>query len=720
MQNNNISVKVCGNPDSNAGFQPLILFNSPRIDIQDKGYAGFDNCPFFFTIRKYADRSVYKLVKNNVRSHGATRAGSLEIAFSIPKNHKLDNGLTPYDVLVRLKDEFISKCMTLRDPVLDIYEFSSPRIDQNVLDDFLKQFTVSPQMMPDRKMAPGGPVGYIVKDDQGIRQLFTDTDFPEFDRFSEVIVASDATNPNYIPVQDIQVPRQKTYKVICDGKLAGVCTDPDGVIKFTSNKNPKYYDNETVEFTIRQLKNGEFSHEGITLNEATEEVSVSTRNWDTPKQVRVALDFNHPGARQFFLANTNLLKVFTADGRRVNLANDLSFTLLGEEIALLDGIRASVLNDPACPFRFVNSLIAGDQLLITVEEKKRQEIPPHQPGGQNMPRGNGYSNNQRYGNANIYNSGGAGNQPPYDGSGLKNYPGTGDNQPPIGRKPKLLNMENKDSILVFASIAAFLLLVAGFFCGYFSRPWIEEKFFGSKEEITSSVAEDPISTSAPMTEEKARAFLAEVTENLNNASLTFDEIDSIYKQYTENIGTIKQIGDDNAYAQIEYYNKIVQYIKNDNIDSLINQLKTDPEFEGHINSVHNEILKKMAANPGLHKEITDISNFTELNDLYMYHCPECDYTSETKEELDKHILKEHPTFDCDQCNKTFGTKEELTKHKTDAHKPTPANATTSDKPTQTTPSAKTQKFTCEICGKDTWFKTEKELKVHKKEKHNER
>ena len=106
-----IAVKICGNPDSNSGFTPIFLFNSPSFSIEDEFYVGFDNCSFFYTIRTTNTQTIYKLVKNNVRSYGASRAGSLVIAFSIPKGYALGNGYTPYDVLSKLKDTFLERCM---------------------------------------------------------------------------------------------------------------------------------------------------------------------------------------------------------------------------------------------------------------------------------------------------------------------------------------------------------------------------------------------------------------------------------------------------------------------------------------------------------------------------------------------------------------------------------------------------------------------------------
>lgn len=101
--NHNISVKVCGNPESSGGFGPILLLNNPSFVVEDQFYVGFDKNSFFFTITTYQTQTVYKLVKNNVRSSGAFRAGSLVIAISIPKNTNWREGTLPMMSCVRSK-----------------------------------------------------------------------------------------------------------------------------------------------------------------------------------------------------------------------------------------------------------------------------------------------------------------------------------------------------------------------------------------------------------------------------------------------------------------------------------------------------------------------------------------------------------------------------------------------------------------------------------------
>ena len=254
--NKYIAVKICGNPDSNSGFTPIFLFNSPSFSIEDEFYVGFDNCSFFYTIRTTNTQAIYKLVKNNVRSYGASRAGSLVIAFSIPKGYALRNGCTPYDVLSKLKDTFLERCMTCKDAVRETYEFNQGRIDLKILDDVAQVFFIEPKSCPNRIMPPNAPKGYIVKNNLEIEQFFHDTNYPEFDNFSEIIIADSVTQTNYIPINNIQIPRRINYSIYVNGKFERSCDDLNEQLTALSNKPKEYYDNKSVTFTIQELKDG--------------------------------------------------------------------------------------------------------------------------------------------------------------------------------------------------------------------------------------------------------------------------------------------------------------------------------------------------------------------------------------------------------------------------------------------------------------------------------
>lgn len=365
--NKNISVKICGNPDSNSGFDNILIFNSPSFDVPDIAYGGFDNCSYFYTITTCKSQNIFKLVKNNVRSHGAIRPGNLVIAFSIPKNYKLDGGFTPYDVLGKLKDEFLKRCMTLKDAVRETYEFNSERIDQHILDDVAKEFTISPSPSPHRVMNPNATKGYIVKTDAEIERLFHDINYPEFDNYSEVIVAESVSQTSYTLISNIQIPRIHNYAVYVNGTLKGTYNDVKQTLCVSSEADPKYFENKKVLFTIQDLKDGNF-YTGIKINEAEEKIEISTKGWEIPKERKIKLRFFPEESEQCFIKNRDLLHIKRANNP-IRLDSDMSFTLIGNDIADIENGRITVLVTENNKYKLSSFSIKGDNLIINVEKK---------------------------------------------------------------------------------------------------------------------------------------------------------------------------------------------------------------------------------------------------------------------------------------------------------------------------------------------------------------
>lgn len=371
---------MSGNQIASTGFVPLLLYNNPDIDIPDKGYVGFDNCSYFYTITTSESQNIFKLVKNNVRSAGAIRPGNLVIAFSLPKHYKLDGGFTPYDVLGKLKDEFLRRCMTLKDAVRDAYEFNSGRIDQHVLDEVASEFTISPSPSPNRIMNANAPKGYIVKSDTEIEKLFHDINYPEFDNYSEVIVAESVSQTSYTLINNIQIPRPKSYSIYVDGVFKMACADLNQTLTASSNSSPEYYDNKNVHFTIQNLKDGDILP-GIELQEVNERVLISTQGWATPKTRRIELQIVPREFENYFFTNRNLLKIIWPHGI-IRLDQDLSFTLEGEQIAEIKKGTIKVSLEQNGKFTLSKYAIYGNELRITVEEIKRQVVQNPQGAGQ--------------------------------------------------------------------------------------------------------------------------------------------------------------------------------------------------------------------------------------------------------------------------------------------------------------------------------------------------
>lgn len=379
--NHNISVKVCGNPESSGGFGPILLLNNPSFVVEDQFYVGFDKNSFFFTITTQPTQTVYKLVKNNVRSSGAFRIGSLVIAISIPKNYKLEGGYTPYDVLCALKDEFLKKCMTCKDPVRETYEYNAGKIDGHVLDEVVEKFSLTPFDMPNRVMTTNGPVGYIVATEEKIKELFQDVNYPEFDNFKEVVVATTVHTTSYVLINNIQIPRPQKYEVIVDGKRKGFYSNLNEKIPVECHsKSSDYYDNLSWEFSIQDLIDDHVSHEGVVLDTGQERVIVNTKLWGTPKKKKVFLAIFPEEDADYFIRNPWELEVtlLSSNTRKTIVVSKerLVIALQGKEIAALKDGGIQVDTTPQSKYVVIKQKLVEDELHVEVAQRKRPSPVP--------------------------------------------------------------------------------------------------------------------------------------------------------------------------------------------------------------------------------------------------------------------------------------------------------------------------------------------------------
>ena len=276
MANSNISVRVNGRPASNSGHIPLVSINSPQFQLEDKEYVGFNDNSYFFTVKIVENYVIYKLVKNNVRSHNAIRPSTFHIAFSIPKGFQLANENTPYDVLKTLLDVFLNKCLECKDTVRGTYEFKDGLVDQHVLDEAASSFSIIPCEAPWRVMNTKGSIGYYIGDDQTIKQILADIQYPEFQKFSEIVLANSSNGSTYAPIDNLEIPRKIAYSLYIDNQLEGVVTDEAVPISINSHEDPICYTNKTLAFTIEEALAGKVS-EHVYINKAAETIRVSTQ-----------------------------------------------------------------------------------------------------------------------------------------------------------------------------------------------------------------------------------------------------------------------------------------------------------------------------------------------------------------------------------------------------------------------------------------------------------
>lgn len=378
MANSNISVRVNGRPASNSGHIPLVSINSPQFQLEDKEYVGFNDNSYFFTVKIVENYVIYKLVKNNVRSHNAIRPSTFHIAFSIPKGFQLANEVTPYDVLKTLLDVFLNKCLECKDTVRGTYEFKDGLVDQHVLDEVVSSFSIIPCETPWRIMNTKGSIGYYLGDDQTIKQILADIQYPEFQKFSEIVFANSANGSTYVPFDNLEVPRKIAYSLYIDNQLDHVVTDEATPISINSHEDPICYTNKTLTFTIEEALAGKVS-EHIHINKAAETIRVSTQGLAIEKVTTIQIVVVPNDYQQYFVEKRPFLLI--GQNGAIEIDRNLCFTLRGIENSqeFKNSIRPELTRNEYVLKAFT---LYGNEMSLTIEPKpqiKPKELTPTKP-----------------------------------------------------------------------------------------------------------------------------------------------------------------------------------------------------------------------------------------------------------------------------------------------------------------------------------------------------
>lgn len=712
--NKYIAVKICGNPDSNSGFTPIFLFNSPSFSIEDEFYVGFDNCSFFYTIRTTNTQTIYKLVKNNVRSYGASRAGSLVIAFSIPKGYALGNGYTPYDVLSKLKDAFLERCMTCKDAVRETYEFNQGIIDLKILDDVAQDCSIEPKSSSNRIMTPNAPKGYIVKNNLEIEQFFHDTNYPEFDNFSEIIIADSVTQTNYIPINNIQIPRRINYSIYVDGKFERSCDDLNEQLTAFSNKPKEYYDNKSVDFTIQELKDGKII-DGFTFDEIQERIDISTLNWAKPKSERFWIRIEPPKKFDNSLINRNLIKVVSTSGI-IRLDNDLSFTLIGEQIADLRNLRYSLADNLRGKYKISSCKMNGDMITIAIDtirmasdiEQQHRKFPPIPVPQDKLPvidvqifiedllklTGNVSQINTEFKSgedtfcSQIVSFHNTKSSRTYEGHFYvpKSNPDghiefsikdtiwmSQQIMPSSDDIYQLRNFNKKKKSFVkrnrgFVKLLAFALSILLFFILGFVAHNPLQSFFATPNTNQTSNGTEPHDTIAynRLTDEEANAILKNAEGRLKAEDVSFEEIEIFYQKYNEDSVTL-QLQDKANFGgkicnRIKDYYSISNDIKSGNYDRVYDSISHINSL--HIFDIHKKIIKKITEGEDPRsKYMNEYSSFKSFSDIDKKLSASSNVSDVRNMERDNHQSNkrnekkekaeqnESAYYDCEKCKK---------------------------------------------------------------------
>lgn len=283
-ENKYISVKVCGSPAPSLGYETLIMWNSPNIEVKDRNYEGMGKNSYFFSICIEQKQIVYSLIKNYIHAHGAIRQSNLTIALSIPRGYRLAGGASPYDALIDLKDTFLQECMICRDEIIETYEFKEERPPLDVLDETAKKYPLVEFPSPWHIMPKSAPIGCLITAENSVKELMRDVQYPEFEKYSEVLIADTVSGSlRFTPIVGLEIPRKPEYNIIVDGKQCRKTNNIKDRISISFANYGRAYRCKDICFTINDLLNGDII-EGVWFDGEKETINVSTVAYLKPRE----------------------------------------------------------------------------------------------------------------------------------------------------------------------------------------------------------------------------------------------------------------------------------------------------------------------------------------------------------------------------------------------------------------------------------------------------
>ena len=294
---NKIAVRIHGNRVGNAGFEPILSLNatSEFPQLVYEGCPGMASNPFYFTIQISNQYIRYMLLHNNVRSFGAAREGLLKMAIGIPRGYRLDGEKNPYNLLLQIKDYFVSTYMD--EGLNNVYSFKETINSEDLKKGvglILSDYPLIPATnQPYRPMATdsGHPAVLLISRDR-IGMLFKDVQYSEFSPYNQIVVAEQGDKTQYFVDLSgrIQIPRKPNIQLFLNNNELPVPADGNVNINVLSalNKSLEAYENQQLQFKVEDILNGSMKP-GVSYDPLNERIDCNVPLTKKTKRIYIRL-----------------------------------------------------------------------------------------------------------------------------------------------------------------------------------------------------------------------------------------------------------------------------------------------------------------------------------------------------------------------------------------------------------------------------------------------
>ena len=294
---NIIKLRISGNPNSQGGFNALINKGviPQGIIEEDRPFPISDN-PGICLCHK-DDQILYVLHDSKVVPSDAERDGRLTILMSIPKGFTIQNGTSPYEVLMEIYKFFVDNCMT---PIegSEVKRFKTMDAIFAQSEDckaILNKYELEKGSLEYYTMATSGTAATLNVPTSKLNEFFSDTQYPEFRTYKEIYITTQGKSSEALA--GIKIPREKEYEIWVNERFQSkgtlLTTTP---IQSSGGLNTEDITYDPVSVTLQELIEAEGNK--LTFGQSTAELNLKTRRISLtvpPIKVYFKLEFKFDG-----------------------------------------------------------------------------------------------------------------------------------------------------------------------------------------------------------------------------------------------------------------------------------------------------------------------------------------------------------------------------------------------------------------------------------------
>lgn len=242
-----MALRISGTKQRQAGFAPLVsvgvLAGNEGVNM-DRATTVAEKP--VYVIKHASDYILYQVIDRAVKSFDSDASGVLSIALTIPRQFQLSDAQSPYILLKKVYEKFVSEFMRPNNDGRDC--FLNTDIDSEVFRSILQNYSLEDRKTKYVTMNPAGLTATLRLSKDKIVDFFRDSQYEELAQFKDIEIGEKCQS--FPGLDNLEIPRPVRYDVYVNGKFRTSLSETDS---YSSQEKDTNYTYENVSFTLGQL-----------------------------------------------------------------------------------------------------------------------------------------------------------------------------------------------------------------------------------------------------------------------------------------------------------------------------------------------------------------------------------------------------------------------------------------------------------------------------------